>query len=123
VPGSVQNGDYAFGDSKEAEQLVDEGLLVSTNPNTYENAASIKFFEHISPAQGRFQISLETARTYVQTNRGIHIEKIGDGVLLQLKQMGLAHQDGEWVGMHEEVGALYWNARRFLYQLMCEKLV
>jgi hypothetical protein len=107
VPHSVQNGSYAIGDSKDAEQLADEGLLVSTNPNASERAASVKFFEHISPHQDRFQIDLETAKKYVQANRGLHIEKIGDAVLFELNKMGLTQQVGEWVGMHDEVGALY----------------
>jgi hypothetical protein len=108
VPDPVRNGDYAIGDSKEAEQLADKGLLVSTNPYPYETAASGKFFEHISPHQGRFQIDFETAEKYVQQeNRGLHIEKMGKAVLLQLNQMGLAHQVGDWVGMHDEVGSLY----------------
>jgi len=110
VPDMLRHGEgrkYAYDDSYDAQLLADHGLLVCTDPVPYENQAADTFFKHITPHAGNFHIDPETARRLTANKRGIHIEKLGDQVLWRLQQMGLAHQIGEWVAMHEEVGALY----------------
>jgi hypothetical protein len=107
VPNSVMEGNHAFGDSREAIDLADRKLLVTTDPTPYEAAASAKFLKHITPHRGRFQINKKTAKKYVKDNDGLHVEKLGGSVLIELEKMGLARKIGDWVGMHQEVGALY----------------
>jgi Family of unknown function (DUF6236) len=107
VPSSVTHGDHVVGDDNDAQLLVDRGLLVSTRPEPYEEAASKRFFEHVEPRSDRFRIDIETARDLASRNSGIHIEKIGGAVLQRLQNLGLAHRFGEWVSMHDKVGAFY----------------
>jgi hypothetical protein len=107
VPSSATHGDRVDGDDDDAQLLVDRGLLVATAPGPYEKAASKRLFEHIEPNSDRFRIDIETARDLASRNRGIHIEKIGDTVLQELHNLGMAHRFGEWVFMHHEVGASY----------------
>jgi hypothetical protein len=110
IPGMVRDGPegkYAYDDSYDSRLLADHGLLVSTDPAPYENEAADKFFKHIAPQAANFSIDLDTARRIAANKRGIHIEKLGDQVLWRLQDLGLAHQFGDWVSMHGEVGALY----------------
>lgn len=107
VPNSVTYGDYAMDDDDDLKRLADNKLLVATRPEPYEDSASTVFFQHLQPQADRFRIDLETARSMASRNRGIHIEKLGYGVLGKLHSLGLAHQFGDWVTMHDEVGAFY----------------
>lgn len=102
-----QDRQYAVDDSDDARLLADHSLLVCTDPVPYENPAAEKFFAHISPQAANFRLDPDTARRLAANKRGIHIEKLGDQVLWRLQELGLAHQIGDWVSMHEEVGALY----------------
>jgi hypothetical protein len=107
VPDSVTHGDHVIGDSDDARLLVDRGLLVSTRPEPYEEAAAQQFFDFIEPKSDHFRIDIETARDMARRNRGIHIEKIGKPLFEKLRGLGMAHRSGEWVSMQEEVGAFY----------------
>jgi hypothetical protein len=110
VPDMMRGGPdrkYAFDDSYDAQLLADHGLLVCTDPVPYENQAADKFFEHIAPQAANFRIDLDAGRELARSKRGIHIEKIGFEFLGRLQQMGLAYKFGDWVSMHDEVGAFY----------------
>ena len=107
VPDSVAHGKRVHGDDRDAEVLVDHELLISTNPAPYEPAAAERFFAHLEGKDDRFQIGFDTARDLARRNRGIHVEKLGSKILHQLHQRGLAQQFGNWVYMHDEVGAFY----------------
>jgi hypothetical protein len=110
VPDMMRGGQdrkYAFDDSYDAQLLADRGLLVCTDPVPYENRAADKFFEHIAPQAANFRIDLDAGRDLARNKRGIHIEKIGMEFLWRLQQLGLAHKFGDWVSMHDEVGAFY----------------
>jgi hypothetical protein len=107
VPPSAQDGNHAIGDNPDTRRLADEQLLIATTPGPYEEAAARRFFEHVLPSAATFTIDLETARALAENNRGIHIEKLGDQVLFKMEQLGLAQRFGEWVSMHDEVGACY----------------
>ena len=110
VPNMMRGGQdrkYAFDDSYDAQLLADRGLLVCTDPVPYENRAADKFFEHIAPQAANFRIDLDAGRELARSKRGIHIEKIGWEFLGRLQQLGLAHKFGDWVSMHDEVGAFY----------------
>jgi hypothetical protein len=110
VPDMMRRGPdrkYAFDDSSDARLLADRGLLIGTDPVPYENQAADKFFEHISPQAANFRIDPEAGRELARNKRGIHIEKIGMEFLWRLQQLGLAHKFGDWVSMHDEVGAFY----------------
>jgi hypothetical protein len=96
-----------MGDDADLKTLADHDLLVATRPEPYEDSAATRFFEHLQPHADRFRIDLETARSMASRNRGIHIEKLGYRVLGRLHSLGLAHQFGDWVTMHDEVGAFY----------------
>jgi hypothetical protein len=107
VPNMVINGLGAWGDDDDTLVLADHGLLIATQPNVYEEKAAERFFEHLESRAGKFQLDLETAKDLAGRNRGIHIEKLGFGIIERLKDLGLAHQFGDWVSMHDEVGAFY----------------
>lgn len=107
VPNSVTHGTIVMGDSDEARVLADNGLLVATRPEPYEDEAAARFFQHIEPQGERFRIDIDTARDLARRNRGIHVEKIGGSALMRLRDLGLAHSFGEWVAMRDEVGAFY----------------
>jgi hypothetical protein len=107
VPDSVTHGDHVLGDDRDNQMLTARGFLVSTRPEPYDEAAAKCFFEHIEPHIDRFQIDIETAKDLASRNRGFHIEKFGDSVLCRLKSLGLAHAFGDWVAMHDELGAFY----------------
>jgi hypothetical protein len=103
----AQNRNCAFDDSPDARLLAERGLLVCTDPVPYENQAADTFFEHISPQAANFRIDLDAGRELARNKRGIHIEKIGMEFLWRLQHMGLAQKFGDWVSMHDEVGAFY----------------
>lgn len=107
VPNSVTHGDHVVGDDDDLKLLADSELLVATRPEPYEDAAATRFFEHLEPNVDRFKIDVHTARELAAKNRGFHVEKFGNGVLHKLHMLGLAHRFGEWVTMHDEVGAFY----------------
>jgi hypothetical protein len=102
-----RNKNHAFDDSDDARLLADHDLLVCTDPLPYENRAADKFFEHISPQAANFRIDIDAGRELARNKRGIHIEKIGMEFLWRLQQLGIAHKFGDWVSMHDEVGAFY----------------
>jgi len=107
VPNSITHGDHVMGDDADLKTLADGDLLVATRPEPYEELAATRFFEHLQPHTDRFRLDAETARSMASRNRGIHIEKFGHGVIGRLHSLGLAHQFGDWVTMHDEVGAFY----------------
>lgn len=107
VPNSVTHGDHVLDDDQDAELLTDRGLLVSTRPEPYEEEAAKRFFEHVEPKSAQFRIDIDAARDLAKRNRGIHVEKIGNAVLQRLSDLGLAHKFGDWVSMHDVVGAFY----------------
>jgi len=107
VPTSVMKGDRVHDDNRDAELLTDRKLLISTSPEQYEAAAAKRFFEHVEPQGARFRINVDAARELASRNTGIHIEKLGRGVLGKLQELGLAHRFGDWVTMHDKVGAFY----------------
>lgn len=107
VPNSVMHGDHVMDDDPDAEMLTDRKLLVTTRPEPYEEAAAERFFEHVEPHADRFQIDVKTAKAMADRNRGFHVEKFGYGVINRLHERGLAHKFGDWVTMHDEVGAFY----------------
>src|SRR5207248_2605393 len=102
-----RNKNHAFDDSDDARLLADHDLLVCTDPVPYESRAADKFFEHISPQAANFRIDIDAGRELARNKRGIHIEKIGMEFLWRLQQLGIAHKFGDWVSMHDEVGAFY----------------
>jgi hypothetical protein len=108
VPWEVlaQDG-HADGDSGDARELTDRGLLVATEPALYAAGAAQKFFDHIEPQSSRFHIDLNEAHDLARRNPGIHIEKLGYGVFERLRELGLARQIGSWVSMRDEVSAFY----------------
>jgi hypothetical protein len=107
VPPSVRTGNHANGDNDDARLFADEELFIAIDPTPYEEAAAEQFFKHIEPRVAQFQITPDEAREYATEERGLHVEKLGVGVLARLQSMKLAQQVGEWVGMHDEVGSLY----------------
>lgn len=107
VPRPVLEGKYVYDDKDDARLLADYELLVATRPEPYEERAAQKFFEHVEPQSANFRIDIATARDLAQRNQGIHIEKFGHSVIKRLHKLGLAHRFGDWVFMHDEVGAFY----------------
>jgi hypothetical protein len=107
VPPSVQTGNYAYEDDADSRLLADNDLLIATSPGPYETVAADQFLSHIEPQSPKFRIDEVAARDLANNNRGIHIEKLGGNVLYKLQQMGLAHRFGDWVSMHDSVGAFY----------------
>jgi len=104
VPREVSLG----GEHSEVEVLAENGLLLATDPEDYGDRACDTFMKHITPHAERFRIDVDTARKCLRRNQhNIHVEKVGKRVLDQLKGLGLAQQFGEWVTMHDEVGACY----------------
>jgi hypothetical protein len=107
VPASMMFCTGVDGDDDDAKILTDGGLLVSTEPEPYEAAAADMFFRHVEPNADLFQIDKETARELAARNRGMHIEKFGHKVFGRLHDLGIAHKFGDWVTMHDEIGAFY----------------
>lgn len=107
VPASVTHGERVMDDDAECVALTESELLVSTRPEPYEAAAAATFFRCIEPHRGHLTIDLATASDMAATSRGIHIEKIGGPVLHEMQEQGIAHRLGDWVHMHDQVGALY----------------
>ena len=107
VPQSLTHGDHVLNDDQDGQLLTERDLLVFTRPEPYEEAAAQRFFEHVEPHLDRFQIDLETAKDLASRNKGFHVEKFGYLVLGRLQSAGLAHKFGDWVAMHDEVGAFY----------------
>lgn len=107
VPRPLDAGKYVFDDDDAARMLADNELLLATKPEPYEAEATRKFFEHVEPQSDKFRIDLEAARGLARRNRGIHVEKIGGLAIDRLRDLGLAHRFGDWVYMHDEVGAFY----------------
>jgi len=81
VPHLLLEGGYVYGDDEDARLLADQGLLVATPPEPYEEKAAERFFEHIEPKRAQFHIDINTARNFAQRHQGIHIEKLGYWVL------------------------------------------
>ncbi len=107
VPASMWYTTGVDGDDDDAKILADKGVLVSTRPEPYEDAAASKFFASVEPQADLFRIDVETAKGLAARNRGLHVEKFGHKVLGRLHSLGLAHRFGDWVAMHDEVGAFY----------------
>lgn len=107
VPASVTHGHFVQGDDNDSQLLVEHELLVSTRPEPYEDAASKRFFKHLEPQSVNFTIDLVTAREMANRNHVIHMDKIGEEVLIKLQELRLAHRFGDWVAMRYEIGAFY----------------
>jgi hypothetical protein len=107
VPNSVTHGREVIGDSDDAKILTQLELLVTTPPEPYQDAATKRFLDHVTPHADRFRIEYDTAKAIAARNGGIHVEKIGMEAIGQLQSLGLAEVFGSQVGMYEEVGAFY----------------
>jgi len=107
VPKTIAIGKHATDDSGDCEFLAEQDLLVSTSPENYEAAAAQRFFSHLEPRATQFRIDIDAARDLADRNHGIHVEKIGESALRKLRELGLAKKFGDWVMMHDKVGAFY----------------
>src|SRR5688572_14318204 len=107
VPLSVQTGSRVHGDDSNTRVLAERGLLVATDPQLYSAQAAERFFADINVDPDRFRLDREAARSIVNSARGIHSEKVAEPVIRRLREEGLAHRFGDWIGMHEAVGAFY----------------
>jgi hypothetical protein len=103
----VRDGDYAHGDDDDARLLTDRGLLVATAPEPYIEAAYDNFLGYLRGQHEAFQLTGDEAKVLAERHHGIHVEKLGYEVLHRMEALGLAHRSGDWVTMHDEVGALY----------------
>jgi hypothetical protein len=102
-------------DSVIEREVVDRGLLEATSPEDYREAAEEKFKQDFLPLlkqeTSEATSALEQASQTFSKNRVstklLHIEKMTYNFRLELKSLGLARQDGEWLKVDSNVAGSY----------------
>lgn len=102
-------------DSDNINQFVDEGLLESTPPENYREAAEERFRENVLPLfkqeNPEAKLILEQATQAFSANQvsvhHLHLGKLTFHLCQDLKSLGLAHEVGEWLEIDSNLAGAY----------------